>query len=164
MLLSVSAGSSPRRCEYRCTYTRTSSVRPICGRLLQAYVSSRGVVIAFLILLFQFSFAVHTHICIYIRTFAHRTRHLFDICLLSLPFLRHPFIFSLPSDSIIRMDVTSALTNASNPQHLFLPKCHVCYHPLSPRYININRFPRLSLGNKFLGHRLSETSSSRGLI
>lgn len=65
---------------------------------------------------------------------------------LSLPFLRHPFIFSLPSYSIIQMDVTSDLTNTSNPgEHLlirfFFPKCHsAAAHPLKPRYINTNRY------------------------
>lgn len=74
-------------------HTRTSSVRPICGRLLQAYVSSCGVVTVFLILLFQFSFAIRIYIYTYIRTFAHWTRHLFNICLL------HPPSFSSRSAS-----------------------------------------------------------------
>lgn len=98
-------------------HTRTSSVRPICGRLLQAYVSSCGVVTVFLILLFQFSFAIRIYIYIYsyictlnatsVQYLPPPSPFLLLEIRLSLPFLRHPFIFSLPSDSIIQTDVTS---------------------------------------------------------
>lgn len=83
-------------------HTRTSSVRPICGRLLQAYVSSCGVVTVFLILLFQFSFAIRIYIYIHIFVHLHIER---DICSISassipLPSPRDPPLASLSSTSV----------------------------------------------------------------